>query len=142
MKLILALIFCATNLIAQQKTYRQGCDFLKDIHYTNGADTIVVLAYKDASVKPPPYDNNLSKLNNEKKLHSKDFKYTVTFKPLGCTETYPLTVQCSDISDFAFHVNGSTYHQPVKLRCIVFEGYFQFSQPYFVIDKIMPYDKE
>ncbi|HWZ13826.1 MAG TPA: hypothetical protein VNW95_01210 [Mucilaginibacter sp.] len=142
MKLILVLIFCTTNLIAQQKSYRQGCDFLKDLHYTNGVDTIVVLAYKDASVKPPPYDNILSKLNNERKLHSKDFKYTVTFKPLGCTEIYPVSIQCKDASHFAFNVNENTYHHPVKLRCIVFEGCFEFSRPYFVIDKIMPYDKE
>jgi hypothetical protein len=134
--ILVALIVFATHACAQQRELRQGCDFLKDLHFKNGLDTIMVLAYKNASVKPPPYDDNLSKLHSGKKLNRHDFTYIVDFKPASCPDRY--AAFCKDTSRFAFDIQVTDYHKAVRMRCIVFEGYSESSHPYFVIDKIMP----
>ena len=134
--LIIALILGATNMFAQQSALRQGCDFLKDLHFRNGVDTIMVLAYKNASVKPRPYDDNLGNLHSGKKLNRHDFTYIVDFKPASCPDRY--TAFCKDTSSFAFDIQRTNYHKAVRMRFIVFEGYSESSHPFFVIDKIMP----
>ncbi len=131
------ILFFTLQSYSQIPVYKQGCTFLKDLHFKNGVDTITILAYKNASVRMPPYDNNLEKLNHAKKLNSKDFNYTVDFKVLDCSDRY--IIACKDTSDFASKVNGNNYHKVVQLRCIVFEGYFEFSRPYFIIDRVTAY---
>lgn len=137
-KLIIIGVFLAfaTCACTQRKALRQGCDFLKNLHFTNGVDTIVVLAYKHASVKPPPYDENLTKLHRKKKLNKRDFTYTVDFTPLNCPDKY--IVFCKDTSRFAFDIQETNYHKAVLIRCIVFEDTSESEHPYFVIDKITP----
>jgi len=135
---IMTVFFCGIcgGAQCQEKAPKSGCDFLKGLQYKNGTDTIIVLAYKNASVKMPPNNPVIDKMSKEGKLHAADYYYCVDFKPISCNQRF--IIACSEKSSSAFKINQGSANNRVKLRCIVFEEYSDGNHPFFVIDKILP----
>jgi hypothetical protein len=120
---------------AQDKTLNQECDFLNNLHFKNGADTVSILAYKNANVRWRENEPNLLKLFELNKLVKNNF-FAIVIKPVGCDTEYP--VYCSDMSKFADSVDQRNHKAPVHMRCIVFENLQERSHPVFIVDKIEP----
>src|ERR1700744_4244627 len=114
------LILSLESVMAQTANPLQGCGFLNGLKFKNGADTIWVLGFKDASVRTPPHDTNLDKLSKEKRLSKQAYNYCVSIIPLDCSDKF--VAFCSDTSSFAFKINGYNYKKKVLLKCIVYEG--------------------
>jgi len=132
------LLLCSTAIapaFAQQTSNAQNCDFLNNVHFKNGIDTILVMAYKTANVRWRESEPNLIKLYGLKKLTKNKF-FAIVIKPIGCESEY--SVYCSDLSKFADTVDQRNHADPVRLRCIVFEGSQEQSHPAFIVDQIEP----
>ncbi|MGZ3871832.1 MAG: hypothetical protein ACXVJD_02875 [Mucilaginibacter sp.] len=130
-------VICTVQLFAQQKTLRQGCDFLKNLHFKNGVDTLMIIAYKNATISTPKQDIILDKLHGAKRLN-KYSMYSIDLQPIGCSER--IFVYCSDSSRFARNIYRDIYEKPVMMRCIVFEGFMKGAHPFFIVDKITPHE--
>lgn len=131
--LIVILVLCATNIFAQQKDFRQGCDFLNDLHFINGVDTVFILANNKWNVKNAPYNDEFKAFFKQMKLNPDNFYFAVNFKPLNCSVS--LTIDCDDPKGFDIAKNSP--ETVVQLRCIVFDKHFNNSPtPFFIVDKI------
>ncbi|MGZ3871831.1 MAG: hypothetical protein ACXVJD_02870 [Mucilaginibacter sp.] len=134
--LIAVLALMVSNLFAQQQEFRQGCDFLKDVHFKNEVDTIFVLANNKWNIKNAPYNAEFKAFFKQMKLNPDDFYFAVNFKPLNCSVSY--TIECNDQKGFDIAKNSP--ETVVQLRCIVFDKYIGSSTtPYVIVDKIEIY---
>ena len=139
-KFILIIFFfflSASRIFSQQRELKQGCDFLKNLHFKNGVDTLMIIAYKNATISTPKQDTILDKLHGAKRLN-KYSMYSIDLQPIGCSERF--FVYCSDSSKFARDIYRDFYKKPVIMRCIVFEGFMKRAHPFFIVDKISRYE--
>jgi len=131
------LTICANLTIAQRVKQPAQCDFQTNLTFKNGADTITVLAYTTALVRTGPMLPSLAKLVKLKKVKFK-IRSSVAFKLINCPNE--IVADCIDQHSFSYAMVPGDEKKLVQMRCIFFEGFSEFSKPYFVIDSIKPYN--
>jgi hypothetical protein len=128
-KLIIAILFInfPMNVMAQTTVKKDiGCNFLKNVKFSNGADTITEKAIYDELFRSPDY-SQLKQLDKEKKLHYSDFgtEYSetesstaISFFTENCSKKYMGTISKNQSIDLNTLKPGTT----IYLTCVVFEG--------------------
>jgi len=134
-KIITACVFLlgTIQLYAQQSNIRQGCDFLHDISFKDGIDTVFVLANNKWNIKSPPLNDALQSFYKTINVNPENITFNISFTPLNCTEKF--VVDCADPK--AFEIANNHPETVLKLRCIVFDKYITNSaKRYFLVDKV------
>lgn len=120
---------------AKSQQLRHGCNFLSNLNFINGTDTIFVEAVKLEMGRWTPRYPALLELEKEGKLKEHDFFYAVGFKLINCTEEFYIPAR--DTGKVAMNLFGTERGSiRVKLRLIVYENYKYPNHPFFIIDKI------
>ena len=119
--LIIFFLFLSAKINAQQTGASESisCDFLRNVQYKNGVDTVLVRAvFKDAA-KMVPGGVVLKTLDKEKKIKGKYFTYQIGFQPENCSNTYfaPSSVKKNKL----IFGNPSIIDKWVYVKCIAFE---------------------
>jgi hypothetical protein len=128
-KLIIAILFInfSMNVMAQTAVKKDiGCNFLKNLKFKNGTDTITVKATYDELFRSPDY-SLLKQLDKEKKLHYSDFgteyneiesSTSISFFTGNCSKKYMGTISKNQPID----VNTLKPGTIIYLTCVIFEG--------------------
>jgi hypothetical protein len=112
---------------------QESCKFLRNLHFKNGADTVIVKAQfgfryrQDASLI-------LKELDKKGLIKARDLTGAIGFKMDGCSRNFMAPVHfknqaAADLLDK--QPEGCT----IYLTCVVFDGYYNYGEPYFIIDK-------
>ena len=131
---VILVFFFHVCFAQDNKSIRADCDFLKDLHFKNGTDTIVVRVSYQAL-----YSQGtgliLKDLERKKKLNAKILTNAIGFKVANYNRHFM----------GAYHVKNKTEMDMldqlpegsiVYLTCIVYEGYYNYREPFFTIDKL------
>jgi len=89
------------------------CDFLKNLKFRNGRDTIMVKAILDAMVQAPPpiiYKGKKPSIYKYKSYSQ------ISFKPENCSEIFTIPISSKADADYLYKSNGET----IYLTCIAF----------------------
>ncbi len=119
--------------LGQEKTDTAKCDFLENLTFKNGTDTIIITGIKTANSKINLSENALKVA---KKL-GKDVHYLssgIAIKRHGCNKVY--LVSNIDFGEESLKLWDAAPTEPLYFRCIVFEGYYEIKQPFFIVDRI------
>ena len=124
-----------TAFTQKKRFIKDGCDFLGDLHFNHGTDTIVIKANYQGYYKLMPLPV-MKKLQLNKKLNVKDFRYSVAFIPLGCSKRFGNP--CRDSNGKAMSMmNKLSIGQTVYLTCVVYQGYYNFpNELFYTIEKV------
>jgi len=122
--LFLALILAVLSLGSVAQTQ---CDFLKNLKFRNGRDTIVVKATLHDFLEAPP--RVIRKGRASPAIYKYRFSDDIAFQPGNCSKKYVMPLLHSAAAKYPFTANtqlGIT----VYLTCVVFdERYLEDDQP-------------
>jgi hypothetical protein len=110
--IVIAFVASAFSLLAQSTN---NCDFLKNLKFENGRDTIVVKAVLLDYLQAPP---RLIK-KKRPKIYRYRFGSNILFQPENCARKYQEPA-LSAISDKENLLNGNNLGATVYLTCVVF----------------------
>jgi hypothetical protein len=134
--IIVILSLACLNAFSQDRLpVRNGCDFLENLHFKNGVDTIVVKAYYEGYYQLIPLPV-MKQLQSAKKLKMVDFKYALSFKPINCSKEYGNPCRYGG-SKAQYLLDRQPMEKIVYLTCVVYQGHHNFpNELFYVIDKI------
>jgi hypothetical protein len=131
----LALLFYSCFAKCQTVAERESCDFLKNLIFKNGTDTIFIKVTITEIGRWPSGADIMKKLEKEGKLREKDFSYAIGFIPNNCNnEYYTASKDTGEVALSLFKPERTGTQ--ILLTCIVFENYKMRDYPFFVIDKV------
>jgi hypothetical protein len=131
------LISFSINVNAQSLVNDSNCNFLKNVRFKNGIDTLVIKAcFKD--INPLPSSGYLDELK-EYGINKNKFNYQLVFEPENCSKEYIGPSSASNVNKI---LRKNPYPLfltlTVYVTCVVFEKYSYDNEgaPYFVVIKI------
>jgi hypothetical protein len=110
---ILALAALGSSASAQSKA--KPCDFLKNLKFRNGRDTIVVKAILCSDIEAPP-----RLLNKHPSIYKYKFDSYIEFQPENCSKKYNEPLLSSAAAKARF-LNGNNLGITIYLTCIIFD---------------------
>ncbi len=127
------LVIKITPAIHSQIEIADKCNFLPHLNFRNGTDTVIITANYHAVFKSGS-GLILNNLNKGHLLKAKDYEYGIGFQIPGCDEKIaPYHFKSfEEISNIKKKPEGTS----IKMTCIVFEKYYSYGIPFFVIDSV------
>jgi hypothetical protein len=133
--IIAILVLFSLKASAQDITRaRDNCDFLKNIHFINGVDTIVLKAHYLSVFSQGP-ELILKDLEKKKMINAKSLDHTIGFQVVNCPKEFMAAYSFKNKAAMDLmekKPEGTT----IYLTCIVFEGYYNYGEPFFIIDRL------
>jgi hypothetical protein len=110
------------------------CNFLKDLKFKNGTDTIVVKATYVDRIEVHTNGNAFNSLKKQGKVKTTGYDEQLTFKPINCKESYTAPDGSGDLNGLEFSNIGKTFY----FTLVAFERKDGYSKgvPFFVITKV------
>jgi hypothetical protein len=122
MKRLIILLFaigCSINGLAQAPASRDtSCDFLKNVKFKNGSDTVVVRATYWSITKISPGLIEIVKKLYKGVIRHNTFSSQIVFYPENCSRTYQ-----GPIVDYDPRMLNSNAGITIYVTCVAFEGY-------------------
>ena len=129
--LIILLIATSFSLCAQTPPINnQGCNFTDELHYKDGKAILSLKAKFDGYSKSG-VNNNLQKLESEKKLRSRDYLYEISFYPENCRRRFGAAIKHNG----ALNLRKLRAGAKLYLTLVVYR-IANSPRPYFVIDNL------
>jgi hypothetical protein len=124
------------SLTAQTNPTRQTqCDFLKNIKFRNGKDTIVIKAILHDIIEAPPRVITLKK--SSRSIYKYKFGSKIVFQPENCTKKYSAPLLDAEYDNHL--LNSDNLGITVYLTCVVFNEYFDNNgMPDLIVINIVP----
>ena len=84
----LAIIFCVNAMAQSPITKKADCELLKNLHFKNGVDTVVVKAVYDDMTERAQGGPWMKTLIKEKKIRKDNFSSQIILRPVNCSEVF------------------------------------------------------
>ncbi|WP_426668585.1 hypothetical protein ACPPVU_20420 [Mucilaginibacter sp. McL0603] len=136
----LIVILCSVGfsygITAQTNPTRQTqCDFLKNIKFRSGKDTIVIKAILHDIIEAPPRLITLKK--SPRSIYKYKFGSEIVFQPENCTKKY--SAPLLDAAYDNHFLNSANLGITVYLTCVVFNEYFDNNgMPDLIVINVAP----
>ncbi|HWD87924.1 MAG TPA: hypothetical protein VG367_07350 [Mucilaginibacter sp.] len=109
------------------------CTFLSNLHFKNGADTIVIKAMFHAVYKPG-IGLIVSDLGKSNLLKTNEYNYGIAFQVPGCDEKLVAPYHFKTATEKNL-LEKQPEDTPIYLTCVAFQKYYSYGLPFFIIEK-------
>jgi hypothetical protein len=132
--LLIGIVLAVTGLNALAQPANDSCNFLKNLKFKNGRDTIVIKAVLRACLEAPP-----RLLNKHPSIYDYKFDSYIDFQPENCSKEYDEPLLNSAVIKAQF-LNGENLGITIYLTCVVFNEHSSYTNgdPDCLVIKVVP----
>ncbi|MBS1525620.1 MAG: hypothetical protein JST19_08220 [Bacteroidetes bacterium] len=126
------LVIKIKSAIQSPIAFPEKCNFLSNLHFNNGIDTILIKAKYHGHYKPG-IGLILTDLSKRHFLNGKDYENGIGFQVPGCDEKIIAPYHSKTGSEEQF-LERQPEDGTIYLTCITFQNYYSYGMPFFVIE--------